>query len=172
MKKTLFSFLLSAGTLVGLTATAQATDNLKVADSSYINLRFNDQVAKGSIIKTGNNHYYEITDKINRKMSGEAKVLVYKDGRKLKMKLDGIDQLLSCNRIDDIIESNIDGDFKGYDGNASFKLQNGDRWAQDAPTGTVYANLFRPAVFIYRTPEGYKMKITGLNEDPILVRKL
>jgi len=78
---------------------------------------------------------------------------------------------LACTRLQEVIENFIDGNFKGYDGNSSFKLVNGDVWKQDYTTGNVFANLFRPAVTISLSSEGYKMKIEGLNEDPILVKK-
>ena len=147
--------------------------SLKVEDSTTLFRGLNTTLTRGSIIKTKNNHYYEINDKINQKVQmSDAIIVVYKDGKKWKMSIQGIDQLLICNKIDDIIESNIDGAFTGYDGNTSFKLENREEWKQDAPTSTVYANLYRPAVMIYRTPEGYKMKIDGLNEAPIIVRKL
>ncbi|MEA3425770.1 MAG: hypothetical protein U9R46_05955, partial [Bacteroidota bacterium] len=120
-----------------------------------------------------NYHFYEINDKVNQKFSNaQPQLMVYQDGRKFKIKIEGVEKLLTCNKIQEVIESNIDGDFKGWDGNSSFRLVNQQEWKQDSPTSTVFANLYRPAVIIYLTSEGYKMKIEGLNEDPILVKKI
>jgi hypothetical protein len=162
-------FLLCAGV-----TKAQTNANLVLKDSTTLSSTFSGKLSRGTLLKTANNHYYEISENIKQQavLSQSSIVKVYKDGKKLKIEIQGIDQMLTCNKVDDVIESNIDGDFRGYDGNTTFKLTNQQQWKQDITTSPVMSNLYRPAVLIYRTPEGYKMKITGLNEDPILVRKV
>jgi hypothetical protein len=93
-------------------------------------------------LKTSTFHYYEINDKINQKLGvAQPQLVVYQDGKKYKIKIQGIDKLLVCNKVQDVIESNIDGDFKGWDGNTSFKLVNQEEWKQDAPTSSIFVNL-------------------------------
>lgn len=165
--------MIAALLLVKLTLTqAQVTDNMKLVDSTTSFSRFSGTISRGSLLKTASFHYYEINDKINQKFAGtQLAIKVYQDGKKYKIKIEGIEKILACNKIQEVIESNIDGDFKGWDGNTSFKLANQQEWKQDNPTGTIFVNLFRPAVLIYLSSEGYKMKIEGVNEDPILVKK-
>lgn len=160
--------------LLAVQATkAQTTDNLKLVDSTTPFKPINGAITRGTLIKTSNYHFYEINDKVNQKFSNaQPQLMVYQDGRKFKIKIEGVEKLLTCNKIQEVIESNIDGDFKGWDGNSSFRLVNQQEWKQDSPISTVFANLYRPAVIIYLTSEGYKMKIEGLNEDPILVKKI
>ena len=170
MKK--FILFSSALFVIGM-IQAQVPTNLKLVDSTITFKNLSESLTKGSLIKTANFHFYELNDKINQKsMYPNPEILVYQDGKKFKMKIQGIEKLLIVNRLQEVIESNIDGNFKGYDGNSSFSLMNGQDWKQDYTTGNVFANLFRPAVTIYLSSEGYKMKIEGLNEDPILVRKI
>lgn len=165
--------VLSALLTIVLTTNAQTTDNLKMVDSATTFGRFTGAVIRGTLLKTSTFHYYEINDKINQKLGvAQPQLVVYQDGKKYKIKIQGIDKLLACNKIQDVIESNIDGDFKGWDGNTSFKLVNQEEWKQDAPTSSIFVNLYRPAVLIYLTSEGYKLKIDGVNEDPILVKKV
>jgi hypothetical protein len=158
---------------VSFTVKAQSTDNLPVVDSALVFKPLTQPIERGTLIKTSNFHFYEITDKVTQKSGWPAQplVVVYQDGKKFKMKIQGIDKPLAVNKVKEVIESYIDGNFKGYDGNTSFKLDNQQEWKQDESTSNVFANLFKPAVTIYLTSEGYKMKIEGLNESPIIVRK-
>lgn len=154
-------------------AQAQITETMKLIDSTTPFKPITGAITRGSLIKTSNFHYYEINDKVNQKFNNaQPRLMVYQDGKKFKIKIEGIEKLLTCNKVQEVIESNIDGDFKGWDGTTNFKLVNQQIWKQDNPTSTVFANMYRPAVLVYLSSEGYKLKIEGLNEDPILVKKV
>lgn len=170
MKKLLSSLLVFVTCQL---AQAQITETMKLVDSTTPFKPINGAITRGSLLKTSNFHYYEINDKVNQKFSNaQPQLMVYQDGKKFKIKIEGIEKLLTCNKVQEVIESNIDGDFKGWDGTTSFKLVNQQIWKQDNPTSTVFANMYRPAVLVYLSSEGYKLKIEGLNEDPILVKKV
>jgi hypothetical protein len=155
-----------------LFASAQSTDNMKLVDSSSSFNTLTTPITRGMLLKTTNLHFYEITDKVNQKPTPAQPVIkVYQDGKKYKISIQGIDKLLACKKVQDVIESKIDGYFKGWDGTTTFALMNGQKWKQDEPTGTVFANLYQPNVLIYLGSDGYRMKVDGLNEDPILVKK-
>jgi hypothetical protein len=167
-------FLASAFLTIFVATKAQTTDNLKVVDSAITFKSLKQPIQRGTLIKTSTFHFYEITEKVTQKTGypAQPEVVVYQDGKKYKMKIQGMEKILSVNKIQEVIESNIEGDFKGWDGATKFKLQNQQEWQQDAPTGTIFKNLYKPAVLIYLSSEGYKMKIEGVDEDPILVKKL
>lgn len=166
--------------LVVICTTTNAQE-MKVVDSATTFKPLTQPIERGTLIKTSNFHFYEINDKVTQKSGWPAQpqVVVYQDGKKYKMKIQGIDKVLAVNKIQEVIESNIQGvmdgkdvrDFKGYDGSTIFKLQNMQEWQQDETTSNVFSNLFRPAVTIYLTSAGYRMIIHGLNESPILVKK-
>ena len=169
MKKVI---LICSFCVVVLMSYAQPAGNIKTIDSTTLFGVLREAVTRGTVIKTSNFHFYEINDKINQKLTvAQPSIVVYQEGKKFKMKIEGIEKLLVCNKLQEVIESNIDGGFKGWDGNTVFKLANQQEWKQDYPTGTIFVNLYRPAVLIYLTSEGYKMKIEGVNEDPILVKR-
>lgn len=69
-----------------------------------------------------------------------------------------------------VIESRIDGEFQGWDGETIFKLANGQIW-QQASYAYHYHYAYSPEVTIYQTSQGYKMKVEGV-EETILVRRL
>ena len=64
----------------------------------------------------------------------------------------------------DVIESRIDGDFEGWDGETIVKLLNGQIW-QQIEYYYHYHYSFMPDVLIYRSGGGYKMKVDGIRKS-------
>jgi len=71
---------------------------------------------------------------------------------------------------DNVIESRIDGEFEGWDGETVFKLTNGQIWQQTSYSYT-YHYAYVPKVFIYKTTGGYKMTVEGVRGS-IYVKRL
>ena len=67
-------------------------------------------------------------------------------------------------------ESKIDGEFKGWDAETLFKLENGQIW-QQVSYAYNYHYVFRPNVMIIKTDGGYRMKVDGVS-SMILVKQL
>lgn len=72
--------------------------------------------------------------------------------------------------LDDVIESRIEGDFNGWDGDTIFRLTNGQIW-QQASVSVFVAVRVQPKVTIYRSEGGYLMKVEGI-ERTLRVRRL
>lgn len=70
----------------------------------------------------------------------------------------------------DLIESQIDGEFTGWDGETVFRLMNGQIWQQVSYSYT-YHYAFMPRVLIFRAGSGYQMQVEGV-EGRIAVRQL
>jgi hypothetical protein len=91
-----------------------------------------------------------------------------------KGKKDGIEQaakiIESQQTTPNVIESQIDGDFEGWEGETIIKLMNGQVW-QQSEYYYHYHYSFMPKVLIYRSGSGYKMKVDGI-ERAIGVTKL
>jgi hypothetical protein len=85
----------------------------------------------------------------------------YENGKK-----DGIEQaaksIASQPRIPDVINSQIDGDFEGWEGETIVKLMNGQTW-QQSEYYYHYHYSFMPKVTIFKSGSGYKMKIDGVD---------
>jgi TPR repeat protein len=60
------------------------------------------------------------------------------------------------------IESQIDGDFEGWEGETIVKLTNGQIW-QQTEYYYHYHYAFMPGVLVYRSGAGYKMKVDGID---------
>lgn len=59
-----------------------------------------------------------------------------------------------------VIESRIDGDFEGWEGETIFKLMNGQIW-QQVDYSYYYHYAFMPRVTIYKGSSGYIMEVDG-----------
>jgi len=62
----------------------------------------------------------------------------------------------------EVIESQIDGEFSGWEGETIFKLTNGQIWQQAAYAYT-YTYKYRPNVLIFRSGGGYQMQVEGMD---------
>ena len=67
------------------------------------------------------------------------------------------------------IESRIDGEFKGWEGETTFRLQNGQIW-QQAADGHKYTYVYSPKVLIYQSGGVFRMKVEGVDEDLVVRR--
>jgi len=72
--------------------------------------------------------------------------------------------------VGNVIESQIAGDFEGWEGETIFKLTNGQIWQQSEYDYT-YEYAYRPSVTIYKTSQCWKMKVEDV-EDTICVKRL
>jgi hypothetical protein len=61
-----------------------------------------------------------------------------------------------------VIESQIDGDFEGWEGETIVKLTNGQIW-QQTEYHYHYHYAFMPRVIVYPSVAGYKMKVDGID---------
>lgn len=62
----------------------------------------------------------------------------------------------------EIIESQIEGEFSGWDGETIFKLTNGQIWQQAAYAYT-YTYKYRPKVLIFGSGGSYQMQVEGMD---------
>lgn len=68
------------------------------------------------------------------------------------------------------IESSVDGEFHGWDGETIFKLANGQIW-QQAEYEYDYEYDYAPDVTIYAVADGCRMKVEDV-DDTILVKRI
>jgi len=68
-----------------------------------------------------------------------------------------------------VIESQVDGDFNGWEGETIIKLTNGQIWEQSS-YHYQYHYAFMPKVLIYKSGAGYKAKVEGT--DTVDVKRL
>ena len=62
----------------------------------------------------------------------------------------------------EVIESQIDGEFSGWEGDTIFKLMNGQVW-QQVDGRYKYKYNYAPKVLIFKTGGGYEMQVDGVD---------
>ena len=70
-----------------------------------------------------------------------------------------------------VIESQIDGDFKGWEGETIYKLRNGQIWQQSS-YHYHYHYAYAPEVIIYIDGGTYKMTVIDDEDEPISVIRI
>lgn len=156
--------------VIFFSASVNAQDRV-LTDSSSYDGRLQLPVEQNFLLKTSSGHYYELSSAIKQKnVLMSPQVSVYKNGKKLEMVIQNVEKPVPVKLVEDVTETIIDGDFKGWDGTTTFKMVDGHTWKQDRD-GNLFGNAFRPKVVIYRTPEGYKMKVQGVDET-LMVRRM
>jgi len=131
---------------------------------------------KGHIFMTRSRHIYEVVDYVNMyEYEHNPNVIVLSDGTLYKLIIDGFDEPLVCKCLNcprssvvpqpvltpDVIKSQIDGDFEGWEGETIVKIVNGQIW-QQVEYFYEYYYAVMPEVLIYCFDGIYKMKIEGL----------
>lgn len=69
-----------------------------------------------------------------------------------------------------VVESRIDGEFEGWEGDTIFELENGQVW-QQAEYAYMYHYAYSPRVLIIEERGGYVMQVEGV-DDSIRVRRI
>ena len=69
----------------------------------------------------------------------------------------------------DVVESQIDGEFSGWDGETIFKLTNGQIWQQSSYAYT-YSYKYRPNVLIFPSGGGFELQVEGMDQRIKVVR--
>jgi hypothetical protein len=142
-------------------------------ESTFFDGSANTLFAPGFVFRTRAKSYYQIGGKLKQQNKiANPSVKVYKVKRKYFLIVQGLIEPLPATKLQDVIESKIDGDFRGWDGATTFKLLNGDTWIQDEIKTLFNNSIFRPTVIIYRDSDGtFKMKVDGVDETVQVKKK-
>ena len=140
-------------------------------------------VKQGRVFTTTSGNVYEVTGlTLQLVLELQPSVVVLRNGARYKLVVEGFDEPLICRRLGsqappppasstaDLVESRIDGEFSGWEGETLFKLQNGQIWQQ---SGYAYKYRYRysPKILIYKSGLVYKMKVDGVDGE-VQVRQL
>lgn len=68
-----------------------------------------------------------------------------------------------------LIETNIAGEFKGFDGNTIFKLTNGQIW-QQSEYWYHYYYAYSPKIILYTSNGHTKLKVDGIEKSIFVIR--
>ena len=136
-------------------------------------------IKKGHILKTRTGHVYEVSERVYLyEYEYSPDVLVLRNGDDFKLIVSGVDDQLPCvchnckprsgggervPAVPTLIESQIDGEFEGWQGETVVKLMNGQIW-QQVEYWYHYHYAYMPRVLIVRNGAGYRMKVEGIEK--------
>lgn len=85
--------------------------------------------------------------------------LVVKAGRTY-IRVAGQSESVAVREIYDVTKSRIEGEFKGWEGDTTYELANGQVWQQSAYKYT-YKHAHRPEAVVYNPGSGHVMAVAG-----------
>ncbi len=92
------------------------------------------------------------------------RVNILRKGGRLYLQVDGQNQVVAIHQITDVIKSQVNGEFKGWEGETTYKLTNGQVW-QQSTYSYEYTYSYMPEVTVYSAGGGYKMRVEGTLAD-------
>jgi hypothetical protein len=123
----------------------------------------------GEIFKLSNGIIGEVKNEYEYMYEYYPRVIVCSDKNQLIVDEKKLNiELISVNnnnkgKIMTSIESQIDGEFKGFEGETIIKLINGEIW-QQTEYYYHYHYAYMPSVLIFKSDYGYKMQVDGIDK--------
>jgi hypothetical protein len=165
MKNIIISILLI------LSFKVNAQGDWKFVEETYIKGSISGSITKGYIFKISSNEFYIINESTRQRVRTRSpNVKIYQNGSDYKLIIDDFDEEVICKKVKNVIETNIDGEFKGWEGSTLFKMMNGQIWQQSSYAYT-YHYAYSPSVLIYEFGGNWIMKVEDV-DDTIQVKKL
>ena len=154
-----------AALAVMLAATSPAQTNLPTTNAlpSVKKLMSHDDFVKAGLTKLNDEEIKALDAWLQNYLKDNVKTNQPATTRELT--------LVHPKKIDEaVIETQIDGDFEGWDGETIWKMENGQIWQQSSYSYH-YHYASDPKVLIYRSGGGWKMKVDG-DDETVDVKKL
>jgi hypothetical protein len=98
------------------------------------------------------------------------KVVIRKSARGYEMEVEGMEEAVGVRQVN-VIESRIEGEFKGWSGDTTFQLRNGQVW-QQSPLAYWYHYAYRPKVIVYESGGGPTLQLADDDSHAIKVRRV
>lgn len=159
--KTLFwlsIFFIIIVSIVGIGTNFKKEEKIKILTDEIGNLEAESSKKLIKIIELQDN-ISELEDKLSKVRHFDDNLLINEDGLKVGTSFTG-----------SVYETQIDGEFDGWDGETIFKMTDGSIWQQSSYAYT-YHYAYRPDVIIFSEGGQTYMKVEGVN-DQIAIRKL
>lgn len=88
------------------------------------------------------------------------RVSILKKGSRLFLKVNETAQVVPVRQIFGLVESQIDGDFRGWEGDTRYQLTNGQVWEQ-IEYKYEYKYSYMPTAYVYEGSAGAIMQVQG-----------
>ena len=147
-----------------------AQSDWTLVEETYIKGSISGSITQGYIFKVPGSFYVINESTRQRVRTRNPNVKIYQNGSDYKLVIDDFDEPVICKRLKNVIETQILGEFKGWEGETIFKMLNGQVW-QQAIYAYMYHYAYIPNVLIYQFKGDWIMKVEGVDET-IRVKRL
>ncbi len=121
-------------------------------------------ISNGYVFKTIGGQYYIVNDfSLQIIVTVVPDVTILKKDTDYKLIIDDFDEPVICKKLTEIIETQIDGEFEGWEGETIFKMFNGQTW-QQISAEYYYHYAYMPQVLIYEYGKAWHMKVEAVDE--------
>lgn len=121
-------------------------------------------IQKGYIFRTYDSEYYVINElTLQLVLTLYPEVMIFKKGSDYKLIIEDFDEPVICKKLTNVIETQIDGVFEGWDGETIFKMMNGQIW-QQSTYSYKYHYAYFPEVLIYEFQGSWIMRVEDVDE--------
>lgn len=152
-----------------LTSIEAQSDWALIEDTS-IRGSISGSITQGYIFKVSRD-FYVVNDRNRQRVrTRNPDVKIYQKGSDYKLIIEDFDEPVFCKKLKNVIETQISGNFEGWEGDTIFKLMNGQIWKQSTYSYT-YHYAYSPDVLIYQFKGSWIMKVVDVDET-IRVTKL
>jgi hypothetical protein len=141
-----------------------AEDKWSYVTETNISGSISGTIQQGYIFKTYDSEYYVINElTLQLVLTLSPEVQIFRKGSDYKLIIEDFDEPVICKKITNVIETQIDGDFEGWEGETIFKMMNGQIWQQSSYDYT-YHYAYSPEVLIYEFQGSWIMRVVDVDE--------
>lgn len=125
IKLLLFFFLFSLSNLYGHSGWT-------LVEETYIKGSISGSITQGYVFKVSRD-FYVINERTRQRVrTRNPDVEIYQNGSDYKLVIEDFDEPVICKKLKNVIETQISGGFKGWEGGTIFKMSNGQIWQQSS----------------------------------------
>ena len=145
----------------------------KLVKETTLRGSINGTIQEGYLFKVSSYEFYVVTGGNRQRVrlrNPEVKIFTKTWGSDYLLVIEGVKEPFLCEKITHVTETEIDGQFTGWDGDTVFRMANGGIW-QQASYGYEYHHSYRPDVIIYQHRGYTYMQVEDVDKT-IKVRSL
>tara|TARA_B100000768_G_scaffold149994_1_gene144529 strand:- start:31 stop:534 length:504 start_codon:yes stop_codon:yes gene_type:complete len=154
-------------TLIGLLFflnVSYAQGSWEYYDETYIKGSISGTITQGFIFKTNPREYFVVDERTRQRVrTRNPEVKILRSGSDYKLIIEDFDESLVCKKIKNVLETQIEGEFEGWEGETIFKMMNGQIW-QQSTYDYMYHYAYSPEVLIYEYKGSWIMKVEDVDD--------
>ena len=156
-----------------LASSIYPADDWKLVKETTLRGSINGTIQEGYLFKVSSYEFYVVTGGNRQRVRlRNPRVQIFNRtwGSDYRLVIEAVEEPFRCEKITHVTETEIDGEFNGWDGDTVFRLANGGIWQQDS-YGYEYHHAYRPDVIIYQHRGRNYLQVEGMDKV-IRVRSL